>query len=74
MEHLAELKAGDHIMVRDGAGVELPKRAIGPVTAGGSFAVVWACREEEWQAAQSAAREPEGIPWPAEDVQLLAPA
>lgn len=35
---------------------------------GRDFAVVWICRPEEWEAAQAEGREPEGVPWPAEDV------
>ena len=66
-----EFKRGDLIIVRDARGRELRKRALGPVTQGGSFEVVWACREEEWQAAQQEGREPEGMPWPAEDVSLV---
>ena len=64
------LKAGDLLIVKDMTGKELRKRALGPVTTGGSFDVVWACREEEWQAAQAEGREPQGLPWPVEDVRL----
>jgi hypothetical protein len=52
----------------DGRDREL--RALSGVVAGGDFAVVWACSEREWNAAQGECREPEGIPWPAEDVRL----
>jgi hypothetical protein len=45
-------------------------RALTGVVAGGDFAVVWACSEREWEAAQAEDREPKGIPWPAEDVRL----
>lgn len=69
---MAELKRGDAIIVRDARGHELRKRALGPVTPGGNFDVVWACREEEWQAAEAEGREPEGMPWPAEDVSIGA--
>ena len=69
---MGEFKRGDLITVRDGRGRELRKRALGPVTQGGSFEVVWACREEEWLAANREGREPEGMPWPVEDVSLAA--
>jgi hypothetical protein len=36
---------------------------------GGDFEVIWAVRPEEWEEAQAQDSEPEGIPWPAEDVQ-----
>lgn len=65
-----DIKPGDLLVVRDAAGHDRPKRALGPVTSGGTFDVVWACREEEWQAAHVEGREPEGMPWPAEDVRL----
>jgi hypothetical protein len=71
---MSEFRNGDVILVRDGRGHELRKRALGPVRQGGSFEVVWACREEEWQAAQREGREPEGMPWPAEDVSAVVPA
>jgi hypothetical protein len=70
MENLESLKPGDRVTVVNADGDTLPKRALGPVTAGGSFNVVWACREEEWQAALAEGREPDGIPWPARDVSV----
>lgn len=73
---MENIKAGDLLVVTDMTGKTLPKRALGPVVPGGSFDVVWACREEEWIAAQAEGREPEGMPWPVEDVRLAdgAPA
>jgi len=64
------LRRGDRIVVKDSSGKLLPKRAFGPITNDGWFPVVWACREEEWQAAIAEDREPEGMPWPARDVQI----
>ena len=59
------------VVVADSADGELRRlRALGGVMAGGDFAVVWACSEREWDAAIAEGREPEGIPWPAEDVRL----
>lgn len=46
-------------------------RALTGVVAGGDFAVVWACSEREWEAAQAEGREAQGIPWPAEDVRVV---
>jgi hypothetical protein len=71
---MSGIKAGDIVLVRDAHGRELRKRALGPVVAGGSFDVVWACREEEWGAAQAEGREAQGLPWPAEDVSLVEEA
>jgi hypothetical protein len=70
-EHMDEFKAGDLVIVVDVEGQKRRKRALSPVLQGGSFPVVVACREEEWQAAQAEGRDPVGIPWPAEDVSLL---
>jgi hypothetical protein len=67
---MQNFKAGDLVVVIDMTGKALPKRALGPVVPGGSFDVVWACREEEWVTAQTEGRKPEGLPWPAEDVRL----
>jgi hypothetical protein len=66
-----ELKIGDIVVVVDAEGTRRRKRALSSVMQGGSFQVVWACREEEWQAAQAEGRDPVGLPWPAEDVSLL---
>jgi len=60
---------GDLVIATDAEGIQLPKRALGSVIQGVDFPVVWVCREEEWEAAQREGREPEGVPWPAEDVQ-----
>jgi hypothetical protein len=38
---------------------------------GRDFPVVWVCTEAEWQRANSEGREPQGIPWPAEDVHQI---
>ena len=64
-----EFSLGDMIVVKDARGHELQKRALGPAVQGGTFRVVWACREDEWLAAQAEGREPDGMPWPAEDVR-----
>jgi hypothetical protein len=71
MTTLDQLQRGDLIEVTDAAGTVRVKRAFGPVTDRGFFPVVWACREEEWQAAEAEGREPVGMPWPAEDVRVF---
>jgi hypothetical protein len=62
---------GDRIEVRDAFGTVRLLIAVGPVDPGYDFAVVWACRPEEWEAAQAAGRDPECVPWPIEDVTVL---
>lgn len=61
---------GDLVMATDAEGIQLPRRALGGVINGADFPVIWVCREEEWQAAHQEGREPEGVPWPADDVHL----
>jgi hypothetical protein len=65
-----DVKSGDPIIVRDALGNELPRRATSSIDPGDEFAVVWACREEEWLAAIAESREPDSTPWPLEDVQV----
>jgi hypothetical protein len=65
--------AGQPIEVRDAFGQVLKLIAVGPVDPGYDFAVVWACRREEWEAAQQEGREPEAVPWPIEDVSVMEP-
>jgi hypothetical protein len=70
---MIETVRGQAIEVRDAYGEWLPRIALGPVDPGDEFAVVWACRREEWEAAEVEHREPESVPWPIEDVKVLAP-
>lgn len=67
-----EIRPGDRVAARNAFGHDNERRAVTGVVAGEDFPVVWVCAEDEWLAAQEAAREPEGVPWPVEDVHLLA--
>lgn len=67
---MGNFHAGDHVEVVDAEGERLPRRALGGVVDGEDFPVIWVCREEEWEAAQREGRQPDGVPWPAEDVRL----
>lgn len=67
---MTDIHAGDSVTVRSAAGKDLLKIALTGVMMGADFPVVWACRQEEWDTAQAEGRPPEGVPWPAEDVQL----
>jgi hypothetical protein len=64
------IAAGVRVIVQTAAGSELEKIALGGVTMGHDFPVVWACRADEWESARAEGREPNGVPWPAEDVRL----
>jgi hypothetical protein len=68
-----QIKRGSVIVVRDTGGRALRKRALSEVVDGATFPVVWACREEEWQAAEAEERAPDGDPWPAMDVTVPTP-
>jgi len=69
-EAMLKISAGQHIDVRDAFGNVLRRVAIGEVDPGYDFAVVWACREDEWAAAQAERRDPDATPWPIEDVSV----
>jgi hypothetical protein len=71
---MSTITPGTSVRARARDGELLDRRAITGVVAGGDFPVVWVCRDEEWRTAQDEGREPEGLPWPAEDVQPAEPA
>jgi hypothetical protein len=66
-----QIQRGDWLAADAADGVPRELRALGGIIAGGDFAVVWACSAAEWDAATAEGREPEGIPWPAEDVRVV---
>lgn len=68
---MADIKRGARVVAVAADGTMRELHALGGVIAGGDFAVVWACSEREWQTAEAEARDPVGIPWPAEDVSLM---
>ncbi|MCK9496400.1 MAG: hypothetical protein M0R75_13015 [Dehalococcoidia bacterium] len=55
------------------AGGQFSGRALSGVEDGFNFPVVYVCTEEEWARAEAEHREPEGNPYPAEDVMALLP-
>ena len=67
----ALITPGDRITVESATG-PLIRRATTGVVEGSRFLVVWAAREEEWDAATAEGRDPVVMPWPAEDVQPLS--
>lgn len=64
------IERGIRLVVRDAAGAELERVALSGAKRGEDFPVVWVCRPEEWESAHAEGREPEGVPWPREDVEL----
>ena len=65
-----QIQQGDSVIARDALGRENKRRAITGVIAGQDFPVVWLCNDQEWDEAARDGREPEGVPFPAEDVWL----
>jgi hypothetical protein len=64
-------ESGDRVLVRSSFEGVVERRALTDVVMGHDFKVVWVCTEDEWQAAATAGRQPEGVPWPAADVESL---
>lgn len=62
---------GDVLVVRDAGGRKFRKRALGPAVYGHDFMVVWMCSEDEWASAMTEGREPDGRPWPVEDIDSV---
>lgn len=65
---------GEHVSVVNARGERSIRVALTGVTAGRDFDVVWICNIDEYESAAREGREPEGVPWPAEDVQAAAMA
>jgi hypothetical protein len=68
---MAMIEPGSKVIARSAFDELLERRAVTGVQPGHNFPVVSVCPEEEWQGAQAEGREPEGLPWPAEDVRLV---
>jgi len=65
------IQPGTHVLARAANDKQLERRAITEPIPGDDFQVVWVCSHEEWDAAQAEGRDPQGIPWPVEDVTLV---
>src|SRR4051794_40413054 len=66
-KQMSEIAKGTPVFAASADGIDRELRAIGGVTAGGDFAVIWVCTEPEGEAAEAGGRDPEGVPWPADD-------
>jgi hypothetical protein len=67
---LTSIKPGSRVVVRAADGELLTRRALTAVEMGSTFEVVWVCKDAEWEVATAEGREPEGMPWPADAVEL----
>jgi hypothetical protein len=70
---MGKFQAVDQVEAVDAEGERLPRYALSGVVEGAGFPVVWVCGEEEWEKARAEGREPDGVPWPAEDVSPREP-
>lgn len=68
------IEPGTRVVVRDALGAELLRVALSRPTRGEDFPVVLVCRPEEWDAAHAEGRDPQGVPWPREDVTEIESA
>jgi hypothetical protein len=65
---LPRVKPGDLVDAVSTTGT-LRRVAVTNVVRGHRFPVVWVCAVEEWEQANLEEREPDAVPWPAEDVE-----
>jgi hypothetical protein len=67
---MGTIQPGDRVFARAATDEWVRRRAITGVVDGYDFPVVWVCTEDEWARYQSEGREPDRIPWPAEEVRV----
>ena len=67
---MTAIRPGMKVIARAIDGEALERRALSEVVDGEDFPVVWVAREDEWEASRKEDREPEGFPWPADDVTV----
>jgi hypothetical protein len=65
---------GDLVEVENALGQRHERVALTGVIEGHDFLVVWVAKSEEVTAAEEEGREPQGMPFPVEDVYVRAPA
>lgn len=65
-----DIQLGSRVLVRSLGNRWLDRVAVTGVTPGRDFPVVWVCSEEEWDHSRAESRDPDAMPWPAEDVRL----
>lgn len=66
-----DITRGNSVRVKTAFGEDLVRVALSGIVMGSDFQVVWVCRQEEWLDAYNEGRDPEGVPWPVEDVELI---
>ena len=68
------IEPGSVVEARTASGQVVRLRAIRAPERGVDFPVVWVCTEEEYERAQAAGDEPDGLPWPLSAVTEPQPA
>lgn len=68
---MTAIEPGTRVNVKDADGALLPRIAGSAIEPGNTFNVVWVCKEEDWEAARAAGRQPEVMAWPADAVQVV---
>ena len=68
------IERGSLVGATTASGRVVTMRALGVPVRGRDFPVLWVCTEDEWVRAQKAGEEPDGLPWPLEDVSEMTPA
>lgn len=69
---MTQIQPGSLVTARTAVGQLRERRAMTDVVEGLDFPIVWVCSPAEWDAAQAEGREPEGLPWPAEDIEPIS--
>jgi len=64
---MTSIEQGTPVLIRTADGKELRRVAVSGVEDGLDFPVVWVATEDEW--ADRNGSIPQGLPWPAEDVE-----
>lgn len=68
---MGQVSMGSRVRVRTAGGRLLDRRACSTVEGGSTFDVVRVCTEEEWEDALRNNREPIGVPWPADALEVI---
>ena len=69
---MTSIEPGTIVLIRTADDKQLQRRATSGVEDGLDFPVVWVCTEDEWAARNGST--PQGLPWPAEDVEAVEEA
>jgi hypothetical protein len=63
-----QIERGTRLEATTASGDVVVVRALDRPTRGRDFPVVWVCTEEEYERAERADEEPDGLPWPLDAV------